>query len=398
MDDSRGRRRHAGRGKVQMAVAHVSGEAPRMISLDVFSQLLEVLYRAPCCPENWQRCMDSLAEVTGSRGTYLLIADSSRRLTVRLSGGRARLGEAMQQKYNNEIAAQDPYRKHVLSAGRPALIDADAFVAEEELLKTSLYRQILKPQGLRHPTTLLLKCSIDRLEVVSVWRSPEEGRMPEAGMRLLELLLPHLQVVSELQQHLGALSERLTGAEAVARASQKAAFAVTSDGRLLYANPAADAILQEQGGLRIEKGVLCATGQEMREKLRAMLARKAAVPRVRPAPSSLCLERAGRTPLQLLAMPMATKTAEHGVLLLANDPEQPVQLAGEAMRAFYRLTEAETAVANGLLTGYNPSEIALLRKVSVSTVRSQLKSLFSKTGTSSQPQLVARLMAAPGLS
>jgi len=77
------------------------------------------------------------------------------------------------------------------------------------------------------------------------------------------------------------------------------------------------------------------------------------------------------------------------------DPEKPTYLRDDLMRAHYSLTPAETEVANGLLTGYSLEEIAALRRVTVGTIRDQLKNLFGKTGTNRQADLVRLLLNLP---
>lgn len=52
------------------------------------------------------------------------------------------------------------------------------------------------------------------------------------------------------------------------------------------------------------------------------------------------------------------------------------------------LTPAELGVLTLLLDGETPSEIAATRGVAISTVRTQLKRLFAKTGTRRQADLV----------
>lgn len=63
---------------------------------------------------------------------------------------------------------------------------------------------------------------------------------------------------------------------------------------------------------------------------------------------------------------------------------------GEAVdfAATYRLTAAECEVLALLLRGSTPAEIAATRGVAVSTVRTQLKRLFAKSGTRRQADLV----------
>ena len=122
-----------------------------------------------------------------------------------------------------------------------------------------------------------------------------------------------------------------------------------------------------------------------------------------PKAFPLALERApGRLPLQLLVSPVPKYLSARGeiegegsVLLLVTDPEKPVVMRDDVLRLQYGFTEAETEVANGLLTGFTLEEVAALRKVTVGTVRQQLKSIFSKTGVSRQTELVKLLITLP---
>ena len=65
--------------------------------------------------------------------------------------------------------------------------------------------------------------------------------------------------------------------------------------------------------------------------------------------------------------------------------------------ALYDLTPAETEIANGLLMGYSPEEISCLRRVVITTVRYQIKSMLHKTVTSRQSDMVRLFMTLPQL-
>ncbi|CAM5179980.1 hypothetical protein CDEF62S_04350 [Castellaniella defragrans] len=64
------------------------------------------------------------------------------------------------------------------------------------------------------------------------------------------------------------------------------------------------------------------------------------------------------------------------------------------LRALFKLSQREAELACALLDGLSLRETADRRGVGVTTLRSQLASLFVKTGTSRQGQLVALLARA----
>jgi DNA-binding CsgD family transcriptional regulator len=61
------------------------------------------------------------------------------------------------------------------------------------------------------------------------------------------------------------------------------------------------------------------------------------------------------------------------------------------LNSFFHLTPAELRVALSLEKGLSAKDIAGLNQVSVTTVRSQIQSVFSKTGVNRQSELVALL-------
>lgn len=58
---------------------------------------------------------------------------------------------------------------------------------------------------------------------------------------------------------------------------------------------------------------------------------------------------------------------------------------------YSRLTPAESRIAHGIARGEPLSAIAKANGISIGTARTQLKSVFVKTGTHRQAQLVALL-------
>ena len=75
-------------------------------------------------------------------------------------------------------------------------------------------------------------------------------------------------------------------------------------------------------------------------------------------------------------------------LLVIAEPE-PNLIAASTHFKRYSLSQAESAVVAGLLEGLSLAAIAVKRSTSVNTIRSQLRSVFRKTSTHRQAELVA---------
>lgn len=68
------------------------------------------------------------------------------------------------------------------------------------------------------------------------------------------------------------------------------------------------------------------------------------------------------------------------------------RISKASLHSRFMLTPAEVQVALGIAEGKSLAAIAKMRGVAISTVRGQLKSVFVKTGTHRQAELVASLV------
>jgi DNA-binding CsgD family transcriptional regulator len=106
----------------------------------------------------------------------------------------------------------------------------------------------------------------------------------------------------------------------------------------------------------------------------------------------------GKPPLQLLASPIPLDNrlkTNADLLLLVTDPEKTLHFPDDILHALYNFTPAESEIANGLLMGYTPEEISMLRHVSIGTVRQQIKSMLNKTGAPRQSEMLRLFITLP---
>lgn len=114
---------------------------------------------------------------------------------------------------------------------------------------------------------------------------------------------------------------------------------------------------------------------------------------------AIALARSSRKrPLQVIVRPfhdLGRHGAQPKILMLVTDPERQSHVRASLLHALYGLTPAETEIANSLLTGSSLEEVAAQRRRSVTTVRSQVKTLLSKTETRRQGELICLLSSLP---
>jgi DNA-binding CsgD family transcriptional regulator len=169
---------------------------------------------------------------------------------------------------------------------------------------------------------------------------------------------------------------------------------------LVYRNRQAAALLAAgHGGLRISGGALSATSARVREALHEAI--ELACNALQP--SGVCLPEAGAPPerwLRIACAPISSGASSRRATCAALwivHTSLPSLPDDELLAALFGLSPAEARLARAVLTGCTASEYARRAGVRVATIRSQLHSIFVKTGVHRQAQLVALLSKVPAL-
>lgn len=369
----------------------------KMISLEGYSNLLATLYAAPLDEERWQQFLAQICDLTESIYGIFSSNDSALERRILAHSGMPAFSEAYRQ-YNQSFRQKDPFREGFLRHPRVGIIEGNELCPHQELVKTEIYREFLRPLQLHHMTFMVLSMSPCKYELISMWRGAGQPQLDREAHELLQMLMPHLQTALNVRRMLGAAESRAQTAETLLDANATAAVLLDDRGQVLYMNQAARNLALAADGLRLDGDRLSPSDASARTRFRALVLAAAATDRPQPG-GAIALSRAsGQRPLQVLVTPFRPPQPHRSdarVLVLASDPEVAIHFPDAVLRALYDLTPAETEIANGLLTGFSLEEVALLRKVSVATVRSQMKNLLGKTSTRRQGDLVRLLCTLP---
>lgn len=172
---------------------------------------------------------------------------------------------------------------------------------------------------------------------------------------------------------------------------------IQGDGTVLNANRVAQRILECGDGLSCGGGRLQAFYSHEQAALTRSIA--AAVAEV-PAGGALTFARpSGRRALSVVVKVLRPGTAGEGQARLAavfiTDPDQEVSAEAQTFSGLYGLTPAEARLASSLVRGISPAQAAEALGLTINTVRTHLKRIFSKTETRRQSDLVRVLLTGP---
>ena len=205
------------------------------------------------------------------------------------------------------------------------------------------------------------------------------------------------------------LGFRLDGYKALQRAEYQALDRLSvgialldRTGRAVFVNAAASAMSASDGPLRLRNSILATFSPPHSQRLGKLI--DAAVRGVPVGTMSIPHPRDGRL-FTILVSSVRSRDIDRfsglgmrdvAAMLVIHDPARPMEIPVEWIMDAYGLTVAEARVALCAASGATIPEAAYRLNVSPNTIKTHLRRVFAKTGTSRQSEL-ARLMATIGL-
>ncbi len=364
-------------------------------------EALDRLYEAALDRAAWPAALTSLAGLVRSPGATLELHDAASRTLLFFEGaGLPTEGLADYQQHYHSVNPRIP----VLSRARPGqlVVDADC-VDRNEVKRSPFYAAFLARYGFGYFAGVPLHNDASRFGLFSVQRPLRAGPFDAAEGRIVQAVAAHVgraltidRTLHETRGHAGDLREVL----------DRLAVGVVlldGDGRIEHLNREAERLGGQGRGLRISRGRLQGMTAADRSALARCL-RSPAAGAAAPAPPAerVLVGDERRRPLEIVAFPMPLPLLERErlgartralVVLLIQDPFRAPRPPVDLARRLYRLTAAESRLADDLLRGLSLREHAASRGVSINTARTHLAHLRDKLGVRNQAGVVRMLAA-----
>lgn len=271
----------------------------------------------------------------------------------------------------------------------PAVLTWTKGWAERE--RTPYYDEWLRPQGLIDVMVGFVVRNPYLFSTVGFCRSEAAGPITSDDVDALRMLLPHFQravAIGTLLDHQKNVADDF---RATLRGITTAVVLVDSDLSVVHANEAAEILLAGGDPLRVQGGAITARSKPVADALlssvqqggssEALIGRRG---------FGIPAARADGRPTIIHVLPLRHGKRNNlapratAAIFVASGAAPS---ADDALAALFDLTQSEARVFALITSGKSPAEAAEVLGVAMSTVRTHLLRIFSKTGTSRQAEL-----------
>jgi DNA-binding CsgD family transcriptional regulator/PAS domain-containing protein len=238
-----------------------------------------------------------------------------------------------------------------------------------------------RPVGLGTVTDSLLPYGDPR-------RTERNGR----GVMALTVLMSR----STIERQFTTLEARLAAAEGALDRLATAMLVLQGAGQVLTMNAMAERLVALADGLAMRGGRLEVATSLEHETLQRLIAQAVrGIPGLAGAPGgvSRISRPSGRPALEVLVAPISDGTVRLGftgqlAAMFIRDPAARMVTPIEWVRTLFGLTQAEARLMQALLAGERVEALQLRWNLGRETLRTQLKSIFHKTGVNRQSDLI----------
>ncbi|MFZ6743608.1 helix-turn-helix transcriptional regulator [Undibacterium sp. JH2W] len=366
-----------------------------VLEQDPLDQIIAQFYRGVLAPDAWSSGLAMLASLAGSEHAAITTWNrKTNRADISESVG---LPENCLSDYIEHYCELDPARVWVDKLPICSWYVDHHHVGAKMMQRSAFYPDFMQKHGLSSLVAIkfLKENSVESFLVIQHGTGLPYDK--QIDPHHLSRLIPHIRQAVKIRLHIEYLAGQAAIAEAALNQIQLPLIVCDQDGRIQYANSRVESLLQMQLVLAVQDG--CILARDRNAKQLAKLIRLACGAHGPASAGGVRLGMDALNDLQIIVTPLPLHLGNIGqahasfALILIHDPAMPLNSHELVLKQIYGLSMAEARVTIALAGGATPAEIALQLGVSMSTIRSQLKAVFRKTGTARQTELLRLLSA-----
>jgi len=301
----------------------------------------------------------------------------------------------------------DMFHNKAAAAPKDEVVCTQFFPGSNGVLvnNSDFYLDWMKPNNIYHVGGAQFADSETHRAGIAILRDEDSGEWAEGDLRVIDEILPHLRRALNIHSEFTHLRLKQ---DALLKGLDRLVIGLIlydRNAKPVYINPTAEAIIEAHPALLLQDGDLILTDPEAEKNLRKTITDTADIDPDDSWKQSVAIGITHpdvEAPLPILVTPMhanlITSDMDYDgakVAVFISDPNLQQPISVDALVSVYGLTPSEAQVSISLANGHSIDEIATISCHSTHTIRSQLKSVFRKTGVSRQSELIKMLLTGP---
>lgn len=369
------------------------------ITSEQLNPTIQNIYDAALDINEWSNVIANLADLLDAHGGILRYINRDR--SGKHFGVQFGYDNNYIEQYNNHYYQIDNFNTKLKgSEGRCIRVSRDNF---HEWFERSdpFYNEFL----MKYDVYNMMGANIIENEqghfVLGMHRSPKAGMFSAEDMATYNLLAPHLKKAIEIQNLLHEHQQQCQAGYDAIDCLPFGMIFLDQYKKPIWYNKRAREIVANRKSLKITADRVRCHHPSESQKLSQLIDNALSQGRYQ---GGRMLLKGNTGNLTLFVVPLGQQHHQYSaladqarVVIFIGDSSIDRNAPADVLQMLYTLTPAEARLVNGLCEGLTIQEMEKAYGLRANTLRSQLKSVFHKTGTNRQAELVALVMSGPAI-
>ena len=377
---------------------------------EYYDELVELIYEIPVQQNGWKNFVRRLNQVLNATDVHVLAMDFQHQAYSfsEIYGTQPELERvAAEVTYLHYPSDADPRWQDFLNPKRKGWYQCHHHFGDEFVANSDIYQTIFLPVKIRYTAAHELILDEKLCVLLGINTSVERQPLNRDELAFLDKLLVHLKRVAIIQRHIFEFSSKAIVGYALIDKLAQPIMLLYLNGEVSHCNIAMQQLLHKENMLGIAGNYL-QLPQPYQTQLSASLKQIEILYKCQQLSSADKIEdrcismiKEDGEVLYIFASLLVSEQEIKAfgirplVMLTFYSPKHSVSVDLHLLNVAFGLTPAESRVALTLLEGLLPKEIAQKYQVNEDTVRKQLQSIYRKTATNRQSDLVKLLLNMP---
>ena len=368
--------------------------------MDDLSELLSVIglfYDSVIDEAKWPEALQSLADFAGGTGLGYVVADPIAGAIVHCES--VSIDPKFNKLYLEHYSSKEVRLLPALPYEVGDVLTEVMLLERRTLERSEIFGELLAPCDVPHFMFAWLQKKPHAFQTLAIEGSERHGAFGREAVERFSRVMPHLVRAVRMRELLASVRQ---SHRAYSRVLETLPFGVVfldEKGEVIRATAPAERVLRCANGLVQTQNRVRATHVDDNLRLQRVIQNTVRARCSRTTPGSTIVIRRTNdqrslvvTVIPVLSPEFLTITPHPAGLLLIVDPELTPRPRTALIQSALCLTQAEAALANTLFDGISLREAAEILGSSVNTCKTQLKSIYAKTGCRSHTDLAKSLL------
>lgn len=361
---------------------------------------IDEFYEAALDPEGMARLGVALRRANGVQSSIAFLSNHRTGALERLIDVSKNFDPRAQRDYAAHYHSLNPWYKAATLHRPPYVARGQEMISERDLSRSEFGSDWCARTGIFHMIGGVQPVGDDIVIACGIHRPNEAEPFDAEEKRRYATALRHLGRAFRIAMRMGMATGRETISFELIERLEIGVMLLSGDGRLLHANAIAERLF------RANRWFSCSGGRVRPiypdDIVRFQAETKAAVGRVAASPDAAGASFPVRDPvdgmllIQVLPFrPPQDLFGQAAALVLFQDPDLGETIVADRLRDAFGITPAEARLVAQLFVDHSLTAAAAALGISEATARTQLKSVFARTGFRRQSELLAAVGANP---